>query len=193
MVIAIASIRPPKVDAVRNVFSTLAPRLKARSEELQFLEFEIESGVEETPRSLDRIVQGAKVRGVNLRTHCRDLGRTIDFAVGLEGGLFSIDQPAIGKKTFLQSWAYVTSNGGESFGASGAILVPDSIADPVMRGNQSLSDVIDRIAVQTDVRSRQGTWGVLTQDLISRQASFETALTNALARFYNPVVYGARP
>ncbi len=189
MVIGIASTRKPKVEAVKSVFTRLAPRLGAKSESLIFLEFEIESGVEETPTSLERLLQGARARGINLWHLCRERKTRISFAVGLEGGLFSLDHKSIGKQTFLQSWAFVTSNGREAFGASGAILVPRSIADPVLHDNHSLSDVIDHTARQNDIRSKQGTWGVLSQDLITRQASFETALTNALAPFYNSVLY----
>jgi non-canonical (house-cleaning) NTP pyrophosphatase len=191
MVVGIASIRKPKVEAVKAVFARLAPRLAAGTtgEGLVFLEFEIDSSAEETPTSLERLLQGAKARGQNLREHCRERQMWIEIAVGLEGGLFSIERESIGRLTFLQSWAYVTSDGRESFGASGAIQVPPSIAHPVLDEHQSLSDVIDRIALQNGIRSNQGTWGVLSQDLISRQASFEMALTSALAPFYNPAMY----
>jgi non-canonical (house-cleaning) NTP pyrophosphatase len=137
-------------------------------------------------------MQGARLRGVNLRKRCREQNKEIDFVVGLEGGLFSVIDPSVGRQTFLQSWAYVSSDGQESFGASGAILVPQSIAGPVLDRSESLSDVIDRTAKQKDVRSKQGTWGILSQDLSTRQASFELALTNALAPFYNPSFYRAQ-
>lgn len=192
MIIGIASIRKPKVDAVKAVFGRLASRFGTNVGELSFLEIEVQSGVEETPKSLLRIMEGARVRTLNLCAVCRTQGKGITFAVGLEGGLFSVEDAAIGRQTFLQSWAYVASAGQESFGASGAILLPTSIAGPVVGGDQSLSDVINRAAQQNDVRSNQGTWGILTQDLITRQDSFEVALTSALAPFYNPAFYRAR-
>lgn len=192
MVVAIASTRKPKVDAVKAVFGRLAPWLKVAVSNLKFLDFDIVSGVEETPTSLERIMQGARLRGVNLRNHCREQNREIAFVIGLEGGLFSVNDPSVGRQTFLQSWAYVANDGQESFGASGAILVPQSIAEPVLDGNQSLSEVIDRTAEQKDIRSKQGTWGILSQDVTTRQASFEVALTNALAPFYNPAFYRAQ-
>ena len=189
MVIGIASTRKPKVEAVKVVFARLAMRLGANDDRLTFLEFEIESGVEETPTSLESLLQGAKTRGIALSNLCRERKTPVSFAVGLEGGLFSVDREPFGRQTFLQSWAFVASNGRESFGASGAILVPPSIANPVLLDQRSLSDVIDQTARQKDIRSNQGTWGVLSQDLVTRQASFETALTNALAPFYNSRLY----
>lgn len=192
MVVAIASTRKPKVDAVKSVFERFAQRLGASADELVFLNFDVASGVEETPKSLERILQGARSRAVTLRERFRAEKKEMSFAVGLEGGLFSVDDTSSGRQTFLQSWACVAADGQESFGASGAILLPRAIADAVVEDHQSLSDVIDRTAMQTDVRSKQGTWGVLSQDVITRQASFETALTSALAPFYNRIIYQAR-
>ncbi len=189
MVVGVASTRRPKVDAVKAVFQRLAPRLGSGEGELVVLEFEVESGVEETPTSLDRLLEGARSRARNLSKLCRDRNTAVGFAVGLEGGLFSVGRGEDGTKTFLQSWACVSSNGWESFGASGAIEVPAAMAHQVLVEHRSLADVIDRAARQSDVRNNQGTWGILTRDLISRQASFEIALTSALAPFYNPEMY----
>ncbi len=191
MVVGVASTRKPKVDAVKAVFRRLAPRLGdgATADGLVVLEFEIESGVEETPTTLERLLEGAKARARNVGKRCRDGKTAIDFAVGLEGGLFTVGPTPAGTTTFLQSWACVARDGRESYGASGAIQLPSSIVRSVLLEQESLSVVIDRAALQNDVRSKQGTWGVLTQDLISRQSSFETALTSALAPFYNPAMY----
>jgi non-canonical (house-cleaning) NTP pyrophosphatase len=49
--------------------------------------------------------------------------------------------------------------------------------------------VIDGVAGQTDVRSRQGAWGVLSKGLLTRAMSFETALVAAFAPFYNARLY----
>ena len=112
------------------------------------------------------------------------------FCVGLEGGFFSVEDSDGIVQTFLQSWAYVINGDRESFGASGAIIVPQSIARPVLQDKESLAQVIDRTASQVDIRSKQGTWGVLSGDRVTRQSSFETALMNAMAPFYNPAMYG---
>ena len=49
--------------------------------------------------------------------------------------------------------------------------------------------MIDEISGKTDVRSRQGAWGVLSRDLVTRSMSFELALIAAFAPFYNPEMY----
>jgi inosine/xanthosine triphosphatase len=192
MVVAIASTRKPKVAAVKAVFERLADQLHVVINEVEFENFDVGSGVEETPTSLERIIQGASSRAVNLRQTCLEKHKKVEFVIGLEGGLFSVVNQSFGRQTFLQSWVCVVSDGRHSLGASGAILVPESIAGPVVDENQSLADVIDRTALQKDIRSKQGTWGILSRDLITRQASFEAALTSALAPFYNPDMYRSK-
>jgi non-canonical (house-cleaning) NTP pyrophosphatase len=39
------------------------------------------------------------------------------------------------------------------------------------------------------VRSRQGAWGILSRDLVTRSMSFEMALIAAFAPFYNREMY----
>jgi len=39
------------------------------------------------------------------------------------------------------------------------------------------------------VRSKQGAWGVLSRDLLTRSDSFEAALLAAFAPFYNAKLY----
>ena len=65
------------------------------------------------------------------------------------------------------------------------VTVPASIADMVIDGKRELGVVIDEVAGERDVRSRQGAWGVLSRDLLTRSMSFEAALIAAFAPFYN--------
>ena len=67
MLIGIASTRRPKVEAVRTVFLQLAPTLGVAAGDLKFTKAEVDSGVEETPVTLTRILEGARTRGKNLR------------------------------------------------------------------------------------------------------------------------------
>jgi non-canonical (house-cleaning) NTP pyrophosphatase len=59
----------------------------------------------------------------------------------------------------------------------------------VIDGKRELSVVIDEVTNERDVRSRQGAWGVLSRDLLTRSMSFEAALIAAFAPFYNPGLY----
>jgi non-canonical (house-cleaning) NTP pyrophosphatase len=53
----------------------------------------------------------------------------------------------------------------------------------VIEGNQELGTVIDEVANEQDVRSHQETWGVLTLNLVTRAAGFESALVAPFAPF----------
>ena len=43
------------------------------------------------------------------------------------------------------------------------------------------------------MRSRQGAWGILSRDLLTRSQSFEAALVAAFAPFYNARLYRQTP
>jgi non-canonical (house-cleaning) NTP pyrophosphatase len=59
----------------------------------------------------------------------------------------------------------------------------------VIEGRTELGLVIDKVAGIQDVRSRQGAWGILSRDLVTRSMSFEVALIAAFAPFYNRKLY----
>ena len=48
---------------------------------------------------------------------------------------------------------------------------------------------MDEVTGGRDIRSKQGAWGVLSRDLVTRSMSFELALIAAFAPFYNPKLY----
>ena len=72
---------------------------------------------------------------------------------------------------------------------SPSICVPDNIVKDVIGGKRELGIVIDEVAGIRDVRSKQGAWGILSRDLMTRAMSFEAALIAAFAPFYNPKLY----
>ena len=115
-------------------------------------------------------------------------GDPADFYVGLAGGFHSITFDGE-RRTFLHGWAYVSDGARGYFGHAPAVTVPASIVARVEQTGRELGEVIDEVAGQTDVRSRQGAWGVLSRGLLTRAMSFETALLAALAPFYNARLY----
>ena len=67
--------------------------------------------------------------------------------------------------------------------------MPQEIVKSVVEGRQELGEVIDQVTGGRDIRSKQGAWGVLSRDLVTRSMSFELALIAAFAPFYNPRLY----
>ena len=187
VIVAIASKRPPKVEATRRVVERLRQYLTLESSPIEYLAHEIDGGVV-MPRTIEQLLSGAKARVENLERSLHAQNQIADYFVGLEGGFHSVrfDNREL---VFLQSWAYVSDGKRGYFGSSGNVVAPQEIADEIMKKGRDLSDVIDEVAQQVDVRSNQGTWGILTRGLVTRQQSFETALLAAFAPFYNGELY----
>ncbi len=186
MLIGIASTRGPKVDAVKKTIESLQ-RLHAPFADVKYLMYDVDGGVV-MPRSIEELMNGARQRVVSLQQKLADEHQLADYFIGMEGGFHTIESNGE-KLAFLQSWAYVSNGEKGCFGSSGNVLVPDAIAHEVMVKGRDLSEVIDEFSQQIDVRSKQGTWGILTRDLLTRQQSFEIALTAAFAPFYNKATY----
>ncbi len=182
MRVLIASMRAPKVNGVQKAFRKLS-RI-APFDELVFEPMSVESGVQATPLSIDELMTGARQRAETAfaRGGVKNSGYVL--AVGAEGGVYLSHG-----RTFLQSWACIFDGEKISFGSSGSIEIPRALSDAVVRGGEDLGHVIDAFAEKKNVRSNQGTWGILTDDLVTREDSFELATLNALAPFFNKKMY----
>jgi non-canonical (house-cleaning) NTP pyrophosphatase len=67
--------------------------------------------------------------------------------------------------------------------------VPADIVKRVVQGRSELGTVIDEVTGGRDIKSKQGAWGVLSRDLVTRSLSFELALIATFAPYYNPKYY----
>lgn len=151
---------------------------------------QVESGVPAMPLTDWQLMQGARQRALAVRENLRSRRLDADVYVGLEGGFHSISVEGEWH-TFLRGWAYATDGKKAAFGATPSIAVPADIVKRVVEGRRELGLVIDEVVGSRDVRSKQGAWGVLSRDLVTRSMSFELALIAAFAPFYNPKVYNS--
>ena len=145
--------------------------------------FDVPSGVRHTPLTREDTMSGARQRAEALVALARQNHESWSYFVGLEGGL---DAVSIGgqRHVLLQNWAYVTDGRGRgSFGQSGGIVLPDTLAEKVVDQGVELSEAIDAFVGAHGIRDAQGAWGVLTGGLITRQQAFCTALIAAFAPF----------
>lgn len=189
MLVAIGSTRGPKVEAAKEITTLLMTRgFFTECGALEFLERDAPSGVSKMPLSFDELMAGARHRAEYLQRELSVEGRSADFYLGMEGG-FVVFQERRTRRCFLQNWAYVSNGNRGTYGASGAIAIPETIVHEVVDRGRELADVIDEFANRRDVRSNEGTWGILTLDLILRKDAFKIALLNAFAPFYNPRAY----
>jgi len=184
---ALGSDRAAKIMAVRAAMARIAvideswadAKLVARS---------VKVSVPAMPLTDWELMQGAKERALAVCGLLKQQRLEADLYFGLEGGFHSISVDGEWH-TFLRGWVYATDGERGYFGASPSITVPDTIKTGVIEGKRELGLVIDEFAGMRDVRSRQGAWGVLSKDLVTRSLSFELALIAACAPFYNQKMY----
>ncbi|MBD0373326.1 MAG: DUF84 family protein [Pyrinomonadaceae bacterium] len=187
IVVAVGSDRAAKVEAVRRSLERIAS-VDERWLGAEVIARGVETSAPAMPLTDEELARGARARAWAVREIVASERTGAQLFVGLEGGFHSFELDGRWH-THLRGWAYVTDGLREGFGVSPSISVPASIARRVTEGNVELSVVIDDVAGERDVRSRQGAWGVLSRDLLTRAQSFEFALIAAFAPFYNEKLY----
>lgn len=187
MNIALGSARAAKIVAARTSAARIA-EIDASWRDAQVIARAVTTNAPAMPITDWQLMQGARERALAVRDILAKEDIRADICIGLEGGFSSISFDGEWH-TFLRGWAYATDGERGSFGVTPSIMVPQSIARRVIDGHRELGLVIDEVANEHDVRSRQGAWGVLSRDLLTRAMSFEAALIAALAPFFNAKLY----
>jgi len=185
--IALGSDRAAKIMAVRASVARIAA-IDSAWAEANVVARSVTTNIPAMPLNDWQLMQGARERALAVRDTLRSRRIDADIYVGLEGGFHSISIEGEWH-TFLRGWAYATDGEKGSFGAAPSISVPPAIVKSVIEGRRELGLVIDDVSGGRDVRSRQGAWGVLSRDLVTRSLSFELALIAAFAPFYNAALY----
>lgn len=186
--VAIGSLRPPKVEAVRTVMSQVAPFLGRQPKQINYIAREVESGVPSMPLSIHEIRRGARNRAEAARALVESEYGPVDFAIGLEGGFFILSTEDK-EHIHLQTWAYVHHEGKGYYGSSMSMPVPAAVAREVLENKKELGEVIDHFAGRQNVRNQDGAFGVFSLGLLSRQQGLELALIGALAPFYHKKLF----
>jgi inosine/xanthosine triphosphatase len=189
--IALGSDRAAKIMAVRASIARVA-EVDSAWREASVVARSVKTDTPAMPLTDWELMSGARQRALAVREILFKQDLDADLYVGLEGGFHSISVEGEWH-TFLRGWAFVTDGERGSFGMSPSISVPAGIVKNVIEGKRELGLVIDEVAGRRDVRSRQGAWGILSRDLITRSMSFEAALIAAFAPFYNAALYSMAP
>lgn len=187
LVIALGSDRAAKINALTQAAERIAA-VDEKWRDARIVARAVESNVAAMPLSDHELMLGARNRAVAAGVALKQEGIDADLCVGLEGGFHSVEFEGVWR-TYLHGWAFATDGERGWFGGAPSVEIPPSIARRVIDGKLELGDVIDQVAGQQDIRSRQGTWGILSRDLLTRSMSFEASLIAALAPFYNANFY----
>lgn len=204
IIIAVGSLRGPKLNAVTQALETFS-RVLVPDAAFEVIGAEVASGVSPTPASRQELMRGARQRAEALVEMARRSGAAWQYFVGLEGGLdvayegasplellhHSALKQIAKRRVFLESWAYVSDGARGHYGCSGSIELPEALAQEVLENGVELALAIDRYAGAVGIRDAQGAWGVLSGNFITRQEAFRVAVIAAFAPFYNARMYRA--
>jgi len=166
--IALGSKNTVKIEAVRSAFTRMGYTFKLEGTE-------VSSEVSAQPFSDDETIEGAINRAKNA---LHTAGSTCDYGIGLEGGVTETSNGL-----FLCNWGAVVNRTGKvGIGGGHRLQLPEEIAAQLRMGLE-LGDVIDKWAGGQDIRSKEGTIGILTRNLISRKDMFSDVVICAFSPF----------
>jgi len=174
MRIAVGSLNPAKIEAVREAFADMWPRETWIVESVA-----VPSGVSDQPMSDEESVRGARNRAENALRALE-----ADFAVGLEGGIQRIDG-----QYYDCGWAVVIDKEGfEGVGSSVRMRVPEAIMERIGQGEE-LGSAIDRIFGTDNAKEKEGHFGLMTNNRITRAEGYKDGVLSALGCFLHKELF----
>ncbi len=170
--ITVASKNPVKLNAARAAFSRMFAR-----DDYDVVGVSAPSGVADQPMSRGETMAGALARAENARAARRES----DFWVGIEGG---VEDSPLGMSCF--AWVVVLDRSGRiGRGQTAVFFLPDEVAR-LVRGGMELGHADDTVFKRDNSKQANGAIGLLTDDVVDRQAYYVHALIMALVPFKNP-------
>ena len=172
--ITVASQNPVKIRAALEAFERMFPSDTFSAEGVA-----VASGVADQPSSLDETMLGASNRANNARSAKPDS----DYWVGIEGG---IEDTAQGMICFARVHI-IGADGRVGLGQTAVFSLPLEVAQ-LVRAGLELGEADDRVFQRDNSKQANGAIGILTDDVIDRQAYYVHAAIMALAPFKNPTL-----
>lgn len=158
--IAVGSLNPVKVEAVRNVMERIYGDVRITAVDVQ-------GDVPQQPFG-DETRRGAENRARNaLGGH--------EMAVGIEAGVFEFPDGLYD----IQHCAVVSRDGRITYGQGSGFRYPDDIAS-IVRSGLTVGDAVKRLYGSEGVGKRQGAVGMLSRGLLDRLGLTEQAVTAAM-------------
>jgi inosine/xanthosine triphosphatase len=142
----------------------------------------VDSGVSAQPTSVQETMQGALTRATAALAAVPDA----EYSIGMEGGLERVNE-----QWFECGWMTVIDrkSGRHAFGSTARVPVGAYIVEQLTVEKQELSQVVDRLSEQTDVRSNQGFMGIVTNGALKRDECYAQGIMFAFAPFISHSKY----
>ena len=172
--ITVASLNPVKIAAARIAFERLFPEV-----DFEVVGIAVASGVSDQPASRQETMTGARKRAENSRAQRPES----DYWVGIEGG---IEDSALGMTCF--AWVHVLSESGRiGRGQTAVFYLPEEVAS-LVRAGMEVGHADDQVFGRENSKQSNGAIGLLTDNVIDREAYYAHAVIMALAPFKNPTL-----
>jgi len=173
-IVIVASQNPVKIAAVSGAFTQVFPDLP-----FEFVGISAKSEVSDQPMTDEETLFGAENRIKNAKLAYPNA----HFWVALEGGLQEVD----GK---LEAFAYILIQSQHQTGKSktATFILPQKIAELIHTGME-LGDADDVVFGGTNSKQKNGSVGILTNDIITRKTFYEQSVILALIPFMNENLY----
>jgi inosine/xanthosine triphosphatase len=172
--IIVASKNPVKINAALEGFKLMFPHEKCEVEGIA-----APSGVADQPMSDNETYTGA----LNRVTHIAQTTQA-DYWVAFEGGMEEKDN-----EFEVAAWVIVKSKEGKiGKGRSATFFLPPAVSKLIREGKE-LAHAADIVFNETESGKKQGTIGILTNNVIDRTKYYIDPMVMALVPFKNPDLY----
>lgn len=177
MRVIVASTNPVKIETALRAFQAVFPNASCECEGVS-----AESQVSNQPLSDKETLEGAQNRVAHARSQVPDA----DFYVGIEGGVEDFDN-----ELHCFAWIVIESKEGKrGKGRSAAFIVPPEIRRLIIEEGKELGDADDIVFGGTNTKQKNGSIGLLTNDVITRTELYRHAAVSALIPFIHQHLYG---
>lgn len=168
--VIVSSKNPVKIAATEKAFAAMFP-----TEKFVFEGVSVASGVSDQPMTDDETFEGAKNRAENALHEYPDA----DYWVGIEGGVENVHD---GMTIF--GWMAIRSKHKKALGKArtASFYLPKAVSDLVNKGLE-LGDADDKIFGDSNSKQKNGSVGLLTGDVLTREDYYVEALIFALIPF----------
>lgn len=174
----VGSSNPVKIEAVRQAAAIQWP-------ETQAIGIEVESGVGSQPMSDAETKTGSENRAKQVLVQAQRGKQTFPqdqpiLGVGLEGGVWETENGEL----WSTVWVTVCDHTGQMWSANGGrIKVPDVFAHKIKAGEE-MGPVVEEYIGESDVRKKQGMFGVITNNFVTRTEEYASVARMAIGVWF---------
>lgn len=178
LTIAIGSCNPVKINATTAAFQAYFPGYQIKA-----IAVNAPSGVSEQPMTANETLIGAINRVNYCLTTEQQKATNIDYYVAIEGG---VEKYQYGVAGF--AYVVISNKHQQVVGKSAELPLPESVFQALTQGRE-LGDVIDELFNTENAKQKTGAMGLFTNNLVTRQSTYQQAIVLALAKLVNAHLY----